>query len=159
MNSPQSDPRILGYLGRALSLELSAVQQYTTQARLAAAWGLARPAERLRTEAMEEMGHVERVIARMLALGAAPNASVLRPVGLGRDLRELLQQDRALEGELVRLYTDATRYCVSGGDHDGRLFFETLLEEEREHGRELDRWLDSLQRPEAVAAQPERATF
>ncbi|MHB1241521.1 MAG: ferritin-like domain-containing protein, partial [Gammaproteobacteria bacterium] len=97
MSAPHSDSRILGYLGRALSLELSAVQQYSTQARLAATWGLTRPAERLRTEATEELGHVDRVISRMLALGVAPNASILRPVGLGRDLSELLRQDRALE--------------------------------------------------------------
>ncbi|MEJ2509050.1 MAG: bacterioferritin, partial [Gammaproteobacteria bacterium] len=38
------DQRVLGYLGRALSLELSAVQQYSTQARLVAAWGLNEPA-------------------------------------------------------------------------------------------------------------------
>jgi bacterioferritin (cytochrome b1) len=34
-------PRVLGYLGRALSLELSAVQQYMTQASLVELWGLA----------------------------------------------------------------------------------------------------------------------
>ena len=46
---------MLGYLGRALSLEMSAVQLYMTQARLVAAWGLTEPAERLRNEAHEEM--------------------------------------------------------------------------------------------------------
>lgn len=35
-------PRILGYLGRALSLELTAVQQYMTQASLLELWGMAR---------------------------------------------------------------------------------------------------------------------
>ena len=32
-------PRVLGYLGRALSLELSAVQQYMTHASLVGLWG------------------------------------------------------------------------------------------------------------------------
>ena len=59
------DQHILGYLGRALSLEFSAVQMYSTQARLVASWGLDGPAARLVAEAREEMGHVERIIDRM----------------------------------------------------------------------------------------------
>ena len=40
MLAAHADQTVLGYLGRALSLELSAVQLYTTQARLADSWGL-----------------------------------------------------------------------------------------------------------------------
>ena len=47
-------PRVLGYLGRALSLELTAVQQYMTQASLAETWGDADTARRLREETVEE---------------------------------------------------------------------------------------------------------
>jgi bacterioferritin len=140
-----ADPTVLGYLGRALSLELSAVQLYTAQARLLENWGLAEPAERLRAEAHEEMTHVERVIARMLAHGAAPAASQLRPVGLGRDLAELLRHDQDFEQQLVSLYDDATRYCARAGRHDDRQFFEKLLEEEQAHSRELAQWLHQLQ--------------
>lgn len=153
-----ADQRVLGYLGRALSLELSAVQLYSTQARLVATWGLAEPAERLRHESREEMEHVERVIARMLSLGVAPSASQLRPVRLGNSLLELLQHDLAFENELISLYSDATRHCARIGDHDGRLFFETLLEEERSHGQELSRWIESLQQP-VSRATPQGATF
>lgn len=153
----RGDQRVLGYLGRALSLELSAVQQYSTQARLVATWGLTEAAERLHHEANEEMDHVDRVIARMLALGAAPNASVLRPARLGRDLRELLQANHAFEDELIRLYEDATRHCARTGDHDNRQFFEQLLAEERGHGQELACWLEELERPAAGGRQG--ATF
>jgi bacterioferritin len=153
-----ADQRVLGYLGRALSLELSAVQLYSTQARLVATWGLAEPAERLRNESREEMEHVERVIARMLSLGVAPSASQLRPVRLGNSLLELLQHDLAFENELISLYSDATRHCARIGDHDGRLFFETLLEEERSHGRELGQWIEALQQAGSRTA-PRGATF
>lgn len=159
MSRITSDQRVLGYLGRALSLEFSAVQQYSTQARLVAAWGLDEPAKHLRTEAIEEMGHVDRVISRMLALGVAPNASQLRPVSLASDLQTLLRQDQRLEHELVHLYTNATSYCARQGDHNSRLFFETLLEEEKAHGRELARWLEELERPSADTPGVGRATF
>ncbi len=147
MSAPRTDQRILGYLGRALSLELSAVQMYSTQARLVATWGLDEPARHLRQEAHEEMQHVERIIARMLALGVAPNASQLRPVQLGSDLRSLLQADFVFETELVQLYLDAATHAARIGSHDDRVFFQGLLDEEQAHARELTQWLQELDRP------------
>jgi bacterioferritin len=158
MFTGNADPRVLGYLGRALSLELSAVQLYSTQACLTATWGLAEAADRFSREAREEMGHAERIIARMLALGVAPNASQLRPVQLGHSLEELLRQDQAFEHELVQLYADATHHCARAGDHDSRLFFETLLGEERAHGEEFARWIQELAGP-GGNAPANRATF
>lgn len=152
-----ADQQVLGYLGRALSLEMSAVQQYATQAKLVSAWGLTEEAGKLRDESLEEMGHVERVITRMLALGAAPNASLLRPVKLGANLRDLLLADAELERDLVALYTQASHHCASNGDHDNRKFFEDLLKEEQEHDVALLRWLKDLETPET--SQNSRVTF
>lgn len=139
------DQRVLGYLGRALSLELSAVQLYSTQAKLVDAWGLAEVAGKLSAEAGEELAHAERIISRMLALGAAPNASQLRPVRLGRNLQELLQANHAFESEVVNLYEDAARHSARVGDHDSRLFFEALHAEEKAHARHMLDWLQELQ--------------
>jgi len=153
-----ADQRVFGYLGRALSLELSAVQLYSTQARLVAAWGLTEAAERLKREAQEEMKHADRIIGRMLALGVAPNASQLRPVSVGHSLYELLQHNHKFETDLIRLYTDATSYCTRKGDHDNRLFFESLLVEEQAHAQEMQDWIDQLEQPK-VTAELMRATF
>ena len=139
------DQRILGYLGRALSLELSAVQMYSTQARLVDNWGLAEVATKFSAEASEEMEHAERIISRMLALGVAPNASQLRPVRLGQNLQQLLEEDYAFEKELVGLYGDAARHSSRVGDQDSRLFFEALLAEEQHHAQSLEQWLQQLQ--------------
>lgn len=154
----KADAQVLGYLGRGLSLELSAVQLYTTQARLLTAWGLAEPAARLQEEAREEMGHVERIIGRMLALGAAPAASTLRPVGLGTDLYELLKYDQAFENELVALYRDAAGYCASRGYQDDRLFFQEIMAEEEQHARELESWLEQI-RPQGGTSATGGARF
>ena len=140
-----ADPRVLGFLGRGLSLELSAVQLYSTQAMLVASWGLADVAEKFRAESAEEMGHAERIIGRMLALGVAPNASQLRPVRLGSNLYQLLEHDYEFEVELVGLYKAASEHCARTGDHDGRLFFEALLGEEQEHAKGLETWMQELQ--------------
>lgn len=140
-----ADHQVLGYLGRALSLEFSAVQLYTTQARLVEAWGLAETAQRLRDEALEEMSHAERIIARMLALGVSPAASQLRPVALGANLSELLRHDQAFELELVGLYDRAVRHCSRAGLAEDRLFFQGLLEEEQSHAKELAGWIGHLE--------------
>lgn len=145
------DQKVLGYLGRALSLELSAVQLYSTQARLVATWGLDAAAKRLQQEAREEMLHVERIIARMLAQGAAPNASQLRPVRLGPDLQTLLQINQHFELELVQLYQNAVVHCARIASHDDRIFFESLLEEEKQHAAELAAWLSTLNGSKAVS--------
>ncbi len=139
-----ADEQVLGYLGRALSLELSAVQLYSTQAMLVTNWGLSDVAEKFRAESIEEMGHAERIISRMLALGVAPNASQLRPVRLGQTLLELLQHDLAFEKELVSLYSAASAHCTRSGDQDSRLFFEALLSEERTHEKDLLQWIEKL---------------
>lgn len=144
MLAARSDQKVLGFLGRALSLELSAVQQLSTQARLVAAWGLDEAAESFKKEAAEEFEHADRIVGRMVAVGVAPNASQLRPVRLANDLSELLEINRQIEAEAVRLYQAATAHCAAVGDHDSRIFFESLLEEEQQHLSELNEWLTRI---------------
>jgi bacterioferritin len=153
MLAARPDQKVLGYLGRALSLELSAVQQYTTQARLVATWGLSEAAASLRKEAEEELQHADRIIERMLAIGVAPNASQLRSVKLAADLFALLQINQQLEADIIQLYHSATQHCARVGDHDSRMFFEELLKEEQQHHAELETWLNRLQQ---VPKQPFR---
>jgi bacterioferritin len=137
-------PRVLASLGRALSLELSAVQQYIFQATLAEAWGDLGAAARFRQETVEEMQHAERIVKRMLALGVAPAASQLRPVSHAPDLVGLLQHNGSLENDLIEHYADAVRFCVLIGDADSETFFQELWNEESHHGEELAAWLTSL---------------
>jgi bacterioferritin len=150
-------PRVLGYLGRALSLELTAVQQYMTQATLAEAWGDAQAAQRFREETREEMHHAETLVQRMLTLGVAPAASQLRPAGHGPDLASLLRHDLALEDDLVNLYAEAARFCALNGDTGNQQVFEQLRHDEQQHAEELAAWLQSLSIQPAPLT--ERATF
>lgn len=144
MRNARIHPRILGYLGRALSLEYSAVQQYMTQAALCEAWGLGDAADRFRRETVEEMQHAERIVKRMLALGVAPNSSQLKPAAAARSLVDLLRQDAVLESQIVTLYDEAVRYCSRIGDDENAAFFSELLEEEIKHAGEIEEWLLSL---------------
>jgi bacterioferritin len=137
-------PRVLGYLGRALSLELSAVQQYMTQASLVELWGDLEAAQRFRQETVEEMQHAETIVKRMLTLGVAPSASQLRPVSHAGDLVGLLRHNAALEADLVNHYAEAVRFCLLVGDADSERFFRELWTDEQHHAEELTQWLRSL---------------
>jgi bacterioferritin len=153
-------PRVLGWLGRALSLELSAVQQYMTQASLVELWGDHDAAARFRQDTVEEMRHAEAIVQRMLALGVAPASSQLRPVAHAADLVGLLQHDLRLEADLIALYDDAVRFCVLIGDSDNRTLFSGLLDDEQHHVRDLEAWLLHLDASSASTHDARaRATF
>jgi Bacterioferritin (cytochrome b1) len=144
-----TNPRISGYLSRALGHELNAVQLYLTQANLCEMWGMQERAECLRKDASEELGHASLLIRRMLLLGLAPNGTQLPPVRPGRDAREMLLLDRELEGEAVRLYIEAEAYCRRFRDDDTADLFGRLLVEEQEHYDHLQRLLEA-QRTESA---------
>jgi len=149
-------PRVLGYLGRALSLELSAVQQYMTHASLVELWGDADAAQRFRQETVEEMQHAERLVQRMLALGVAPAASQLRPVSHAADLLGLLRLNALLENDLIDHYGEAVRFSLLVGDSDSEAFFRSLWDEEQHHAADLAAWMQALS---PYAGSLDRARF
>ncbi|MEB3195176.1 MAG: ferritin-like domain-containing protein [Cyanobacteriota bacterium] len=151
MPAPPVHTRVLADLGRALSLELSAVQHYLTLAVLLDSWGDATAADRFRRETVEEMQHAERLVKRMVSLGVAPGASALQPARHASDLAGLLRHSLALEGELIAHYGEAVALCQRVGDSENQAFFQELWLEERQHGVGLDSWLSSLESP---AEQP-----
>ena len=137
-------PRVLGYLGRALSLELTAVQQYMTQASLVGLWGDQASADRFREETVEELQHAERIVQQMLSQGVAPAASQLQPVTHAADLLGLLEQNALLEQQLVDHYSDAVRFCRLVGDGAHEAFFAGLLSDEQHHAADLEAWIQQL---------------
>jgi bacterioferritin len=137
--------RVLADLGRALSLELSAVQHYLTLSVLIDAWGDSSTADRFRRETVEEMQHAERIVKRMVSLGVAPGASQLQPAAHASDLAGLLRLSLVLEEELVSHYGEAVAFCQRQGDVENQAFFQDLWQEEKQHGEALESWLTSLE--------------
>ncbi len=144
MSMDAAHPRVLGYLGRALSLELTAVQQYMTQASLVGLWGDEASAEKFREETVEELQHAEKIVQQMLSVGVAPAASQLQPVTHAPDLLGLLEHNADLEQQLVDHYAEATRFCAVIHDDANGAFFQALLEDEQHHSRDLEAWLQQL---------------
>lgn len=132
------DPRTLGWLARALTHEMSAVQQYLAQSVLARLWGDEALASKLRHEAVEELGHAERLMERLILMGVAPSAGNLPPARLGRSAGELLAADHTLEVDAVRLYQEALAHAQRMRDADSAALLADILKEEVAHVQEID---------------------
>jgi bacterioferritin len=136
------DPRLRGYLVRALGHETGAVQLYMAQAILAEMWGLHEQSRQFRTDGLEELDHVERVMRRLLEFGLAPPSLNGPPVRLGRSVEEMLLIDREMEVDVIRLYEEARLYSARIRDHASEELFAGLLGDELEHLAHIDVCLD-----------------
>jgi len=132
------DPRTLGWLTRALTHEMAAVQQYLAQSVLARLWGDEALAVKLRKEADEELEHAERLMQRLIQFGVAPSSGNLPPSRLGRSVQDLLAADHVLEIEAVRLYREAIAHAERMRDPETAALLESILGEEIAHVHELD---------------------
>ena len=135
------DPRTVGWLSRALTHEMSAVQQYLAQSVLAHLWGDEALAKYLRAEAVEELGHAERLMERLIRVGVTPSAANLAPARLGRSVDDLLAADRVLEADAVRVYREAVAHAARMRDADSAQLFGEILEDELAHVQEIDRMM------------------
>jgi bacterioferritin len=138
------DPRTLGWITRALTHEMGAVQQYLAQSVLARLWGDEQLAQHLRHEAVEELGHAERLMEKLILLGVPPSAGSLAPSRLGRTPEALLEADQQIEIDAVRLYQQALAHAQRMRDSDHASLFEGILREELAHVQALDQSLNQV---------------
>ncbi len=141
-----TDSRLSGYLQRALSHEMAAVQQYLMQAKLVGLWGMDEMSKRMREDVLEELVHAERFMERMLVLGIPCNATQLPPVRTGRSLEEMWQINCVLEIEAIRLYEEGSHYCARIRDSETQALFADIMQEEVGHLRALEQQLSTTQK-------------
>ncbi|MGC9456115.1 MAG: ferritin-like domain-containing protein [Halothiobacillaceae bacterium] len=145
MAAQQMNPRVLGFLGRALSLEFSAGQYYLAQAALARSRNEEEYAEGFGRLAGEEFMHAERLIQRMVEHGALPSGSVLRPSEPAMDVVDALVGCQQRELELINLYSEALGYMARMGAGEDHALFRGLLEEEQDQLQRVEQWLADYQ--------------
>ena len=142
----KGDQKVIEYLNRALRSELTAIHQYTLNARLLEHWGLNKLSAKQEMEAREEMGHADRLMRRILFLDGWPNMQDLDTVRIGKNVKEILENDLAAESEAIALYREAMGHCESVRDYPSRELFGTLLTDEEGHYDFLDTQLELINR-------------
>jgi bacterioferritin len=142
----KGDPQVIDFLNRALTNELTAINQYWLHYRVLANWGVARLADYERHESIDEMKHADKLADRVLFLEGLPNFQAIHKLKVGETVEEILRADLALEMEAIPLLRDAIAHCESVRDFTSRELFEDILESEEEHVDFLEKQFDMIAR-------------
>lgn len=142
----KGDAKVIEYLNAALRSELTAISQYWCHFRMQEDWGLMKMAQKSRKESIEEMGHADKLIARILFLEGHPNLQRLDPLRIGEGPRETLECDLATEQEALPLLREAVAHADAVGDYVSRQLLVKILDSEEEHVDWLETQLDLIGR-------------
>jgi bacterioferritin len=133
--SPQIDlaEQVLESLNETLKAELTAIHQYLLHAKVCQNWGYLRLAEYNRKESLEELGHAEALMERILFLRATPNMTDLSPIKQCNDVKQQLESDLALELDAVTRLNTAVKVATQAGDNVSYQLFSKILADEDHH--------------------------
>jgi bacterioferritin len=120
-------------LNGALTIELTAINQYFLAAKQCGHWGFARLERVFRALSLDEMKDTDGLIERILFLDGLPNMQRLNPVAVGESVPEVLQAGLDLELGAVEFLREAIAHCVRVGDFTTRAMFEEMIQDEERH--------------------------
>ena len=140
----KGNPRVIEYLNKALTSELTAVNQYWLHYRLLDDWGFTKLAKKERDESIEEMQHADKLVTRIIFLEGFPNLQHIDPLMIGQNIKEILECDLKAEYGARALYMEARAACRKEEDYVTMNLFEELLADEEGHIDFLESQLDLL---------------
>ncbi|MFZ9394875.1 MAG: bacterioferritin [Erythrobacter sp.] len=142
----KGDATVIDFLNKALTNELTAINQYWLHYRVLADWGVARLAEYERHESIDEMKHADKLAERVLFLGGLPNFQAIHRLKVGETVEEILRADLAMEEEAIPLLRDAIEHCEKVRDYVSRDLFAAILDSEEEHVDFLETQFEMIER-------------
>ena len=126
-------PQIIDALNRALTIELTAINQYFCQAKMCKNWGYHKLAKKHYEESMGEMKHAEKLIDRILFLEGTPEIARYDVIRVGTNIPEQFENDLQLEMSGVKHYNVAVELAMKLQDNGTRELIAPILVESEEH--------------------------
>jgi bacterioferritin len=141
----QGNLEVLDALNRALTIELTAINQYFCQAKMCMNWGYHRLGKKHYEESLGEMKHAEKLIDRILFLEGVPEIARYDVIRVGTEVKEQFENDLKLEMGGVNAYNAAIDLCLRVKDGGTRELLETILTESEEHVDWLETQLNLIE--------------
>jgi bacterioferritin len=141
----QGNAKIIDALNAALTIELTAINQYFCQAKMCKNWGYLKLGEKHYHESLGEMKHAEKLIDRILFLEGVPEIARYDVIRVGTNVKEQFEYDLTLETKGVQAYNDAVHLCLQLKDGGTRDLMEQILVESEEHVDWLETQLSLIQ--------------
>jgi bacterioferritin len=129
----KGDAKVIEALNRALTIELTAINQYFVQAKMLKNWGYMKLAKKMWEESMGEMKHADKLIERILFLEGIPNIARYDVIRVGTDVTEQLENDLKLETAGVKAYNETIDLAAKTKDNGTRELLEGILVSSEEH--------------------------
>lgn len=140
----KGNTNVLAALNDLLADELTAINQYVVHAEMAENWGYGKLQKLVRSRAITEMKHAEKLIERILFLEGTPIVSNLNKIKIGADIPKQLANDLASEIDAVKKYNAAVKVAMEAGDNVTKELFESILKDEDGHVDELEEKQDQI---------------
>ena len=98
-----------------------------------------------RKESIDEMKHAEALMERILYLDGMPTMSELFPLRIGRNVKEQIENDLALELDAIPRLNRGIALCVQVADNGTRELLVKILTDEEHHVDFLEAQLHMIQ--------------
>ncbi len=136
---------VLEVLSKMLKEELGALNQYMLHAEMCENWGYKRLASLTKKNSLGEMKHAEKLMERILYLEGMPNLNEVPKLNIGKDVKQQLENDLALELSAVAAYNEAIATARKAGDNGSAELLQGILQDEEAHVDSLETELGLLE--------------
>lgn len=129
----KGNEQVIEGLNRALTIELTAINQYFIQSKMCKNWGFLKLAKKHYEESIGEMKHADKIIERILYLDGVPEIARYDVIRAGGDVKEQFEVDLKLESSGVAAYNELVNLCIQVKDNGTHKLALDILHESEEH--------------------------